>query len=185
MPSNVLTLRRLGRRNSVNAHVWAQCFGDYDRAVFLLIVLDDGDPGAPYGQSRAIQRMHKIAFAAACGLKTDARATRLKRFAIRTGGNFAKFVCRGQPDFYVIGFCGGKAHVSSAEQHRSIVQAKFLKNCFGIANESLVLLVTFFRMGKFEKLNFLELMLAENAARVFPGGACFGAETSGPGGEQI
>src|ERR1700688_4204818 len=93
--TNVLTLRHLRRRNSVNAHVWAQYFGEHNRPVLLLIVVDYGDPGASHGESRAVQRMHKIAFAAACGLKTDARAAHLKRLTVRTRGNFAKFVRRG------------------------------------------------------------------------------------------
>ena len=64
------------------------------------------------------------------------------------------------------------------------MQAKFLQNCLCIADQGLVLLITLFRVGKFEKLNFLELMLPENAACVFPGGACFRAETSGPGSKK-
>src|ERR1700722_6383368 len=128
--------------------------------------------------------MHEIAFAAACRLKTDARTARLKRLTVRTRGNFAKLVRRGQPDFYVVGFCGGKAHISCAQQNRSIVKAEFLQNHFGIANQSLVLLITFFRVGKFEKLNFLELMLVKNAPCIFTGRACFGAEASRPGGKE-
>src|SRR5713226_5416577 len=37
-------------------------------------------------------------------------------------------------------------------------------------------------MRELEELDFLELVLAENAARVFSGGAGFGAEAGGPGG---
>jgi len=39
-------------------------------------------------------------------------------------------------------------------------------------------------MGKFEELNFLELMLAQNAACIFTGRPCFGAEASRPGSEE-
>src|SRR5260370_38323491 len=38
-------------------------------------------------------------------------------------------------------------------------------------------------MRELEKLNFLELMVPENAARIFSRGASFGAEAGGPGGE--
>ncbi len=38
-------------------------------------------------------------------------------------------------------------------------------------------------MSELEELDFLELMLPENAARIFSGGACFGAEAGGPGGD--
>jgi hypothetical protein len=47
-----------------------------------------------------------------------------------------------------------------------------------------MLLVTFIRMSKFKQLNLLELMLPENAACVFPGGARFRSETGSPGGEE-
>ncbi len=64
------------------------------------------------------------------------------------------------------------------------MKAKFLKNRFGIANQRLVLFITFFRVRKFEKLNFLKLVLTQNAARIFPSGARFGAETRGPRGKR-
>src|SRR5206468_8769959 len=38
-------------------------------------------------------------------------------------------------------------------------------------------------MRELEQLNFLKLMLAEDAAGVFAGGSRFGAETSGPSGD--
>ena len=64
------------------------------------------------------------------------------------------------------------------------MQAKFLENGFGVAHQGFVLFVAFFRMRELEKLNLLELMLAENAAGVFSGGAGFGAEASSPGGNM-
>src|SRR5260370_36464277 len=39
-------------------------------------------------------------------------------------------------------------------------------------------------MREFEELDLLELMLAEDTARVFSGGAGFGAEASRPGGDE-
>src|SRR6476661_8442506 len=39
-------------------------------------------------------------------------------------------------------------------------------------------------MRELEELDFLELVLAENAARVFSGGAGFGTEAGGPGGHE-
>ena len=47
-----------------------------------------------------------------------------------------------------------------------------------------MLFITFFRMRELEKLDFLELVLAENATRVFPGGAGFGTEAGGPSGHE-
>ncbi len=39
-------------------------------------------------------------------------------------------------------------------------------------------------MREFEELDLLELMLAQDTARVFSGGAGFGAEASRPGGDE-
>src|SRR5437879_9726942 len=39
-------------------------------------------------------------------------------------------------------------------------------------------------MCELEELNFLKLMLAKNAARIFSGGAGFGTEASRPGGDM-
>jgi len=61
------------------------------------------------------------------------------------------------------------------------VEPEFLQNRFGIANQGFVLLITFFRVGKFEKLDFLELMLTENAARIFTGGEVLFAKAGGVG----
>src|SRR5215469_17396833 len=52
-----------------------------------------------------------------------------------------------------------------------------------MVGQGFVFLVAFFRMRELEQLNFLKLMLAEDAAGVFAGGSRFGAETSGPSGD--
>ena len=101
-------------RNAVCAHVWAEGFRDKDGAILLLIVVHDSDPGTADGEARAVQGVYKFTFAAGSGLETYAGAARLKGFAIRTRGDFAKLVGGRQPDFQVIGFCGGEAHVTGA-----------------------------------------------------------------------
>src|SRR5690242_11618943 len=62
-----------------------------------------------------------------------------------------------------------------------MVQTQFLQNGLGVFGQGFVLLVAFFWVSEFEKLDFLELMLAEDAARIFSGRPGFGAEASGPG----
>ncbi len=64
--------------------------------------------------------------------------------------------------------------------HDAVVQAEFLKNLFGIGDERFELLVTLFRAREFEHFNFLELVLALQAARVFSGRAGFGAKAGRP-----
>jgi len=45
---------RLGGRDEVNAHVWAQYVRDDDRAIGLLIIFHDGDPGTPHGEAGTV-----------------------------------------------------------------------------------------------------------------------------------
>src|SRR5207253_11191139 len=62
------------------------------------------------------------------GLVAYTGTARLKGFAVRAGRDFAKFIARGKPDFEVVGFRGGKTHVTGREQNGAIVQAEFLEN---------------------------------------------------------
>src|SRR6266436_5645204 len=171
-------------RNPVDAHVWAQDVREQDGAIGLLTIFDDGDPGASDGQAGTVQRVDELALAAGFWLEANSGAARLKGFAVRTGRNFTKSVARRQPDFEVVRFRGSKAHISGGKQHGAVVQPKFLENGLRVSCERLVLFVAFFRMREREELDFLELVLAENAARVFTGGAGFRAEAGGPGSHE-
>src|SRR5579885_3363229 len=140
----------LTRRNPVNSHIRPQRFGNYDRTIRLLIILDDSYPGAAHSQAGAVQRVDKLTFPAALRLEADSGAARLKRFAIRAGGNLAEFIARGKPDFDVVSLGGGEAHVAGAEQHGAVVQAELLQNHFGVAGQRLVFFVASFRVREFE-----------------------------------
>ena len=63
------------------------------------------------------------------------------------------------------------------------MEAEFLENDLRISYQRFVLLVAFVRMREFEELNFLELMLTKDSARVLSGGARFGAEAGRPRGD--
>src|SRR5713226_5003408 len=149
------------RWNAVDAHVWAKHLRDKDGTIGLLIILDECDPSAANRQPRTVERMHKVALAAAFGLETDARAARLKGFTIRAGRNFAKFIAGRQPHLEVVRFRGSKTHVAGAKQHGAMMQAESLKNRFGISHQSFEFFITLLRVRKLKELDFLELMLAE------------------------
>src|SRR5260370_19481569 len=120
-------------RNSVNSHVGAKDFRDQNRAICRLIILHDGDPGAAEGEAGAVQSVNEVTLAALFGFEANAGPAGLKRFAVRAGRNFAEFAACRQPDFEVVSFRGGKAHVSSAEQDGAIVKPEFLKYGFRIS----------------------------------------------------
>ena len=71
--------RRSGGGDAVDSHIGAQGFGDQNRAVGLLIIFDNGDPGASDSETGAVQCVYKIAFAAGFWLVANAGAARLKR----------------------------------------------------------------------------------------------------------
>src|SRR5579884_4337041 len=124
--------------------------------------------------------MHEFAFSSTLGLKADSRAARLKRFAIRAGRNLAEFPARGKPNFQIVSLRGGKTHVSRAEQDRAVMQAELLENGFRIPRQGFVLFVTFLRMRELEELDFLKLMLPQDAPRILSGCSSLGAETRSP-----
>src|ERR1700687_1227537 len=95
-------LRR--RRNPVNSHVWAQNIGDQDRAICLLIILDDSDPSAADGEAGAVECVNKVALATTLWLIAYTGAPGLEGCAVRAGRDFSKFVARRQPDFDVVCF---------------------------------------------------------------------------------
>src|ERR1700761_3931554 len=71
------------RWNPIDSHIWPQSLRNKDRAIGLLIVLDNRDPCAPDGQPGAVQRVDKLTFSAGLRPEADAGATRLKGFAVR------------------------------------------------------------------------------------------------------
>src|SRR5437867_10920888 len=95
-------------RDTVNAHVWAEGPGDEDRAIGLLKILNNCNPRTAHGESRTVERVHKVAFAAALWLASDARTARLEGLAVRARRNFAEFVAGGQPNLDVVGFRGSE-----------------------------------------------------------------------------
>ena len=124
-----------------------------------------------------------LAFAPA-GPVADVGAARLEGLEVGAGGDLAVELLAGKPDFEVEGLGGGEAGVAGAEQNAAIGQAEGLENLFGVAGQPLVLGVGVFGAGELDQLDFLKLMLADDAARVFAGGSGLGAEAGRVGRER-
>ena len=120
---------------------------------------------------------------AAARAVADVGAARLEGVEVGAGRDFAVEILAGQPDFEVVSFGGGEAGVAGAEENAAIRQVEGFENLFGVAGEALVLGVGFFRASELDQLDFLKLVLADDAARVFAGCAGFGAEAWRVGGE--
>src|SRR5260370_15777123 len=98
-------LHRLPRcRNPVNSHVGTQDFRYQNRAIRLLIILNDSNPRAADGEPGTVQSVDEVALAAAFRFEANAGAAGLKRFAVRAGRDLAEFVAGGQPNFEVVRF---------------------------------------------------------------------------------
>src|ERR1700684_3759628 len=124
--SRLCALRSTCCRDTVDAHIGSQDLRNDDRPVNLLIILDQGQPGAAHRKAGAVQRVHEFALAT-LGLESNAASSRLKGFAIRAGRNFAELIGRWQPDFNIVSLAGGETHVARAEQDDSIMQPELLQ----------------------------------------------------------
>src|SRR5665213_2739621 len=123
------------RANHFDAKVRAQSFGHNDAAVGLLVVFDDGKPGAADGESAAVESVDEVSFAAA-GFGLNRCPAGLVSLEVGAGRDFLVAVLAGEPDFYVVGLCGRGAHVTGAEDHGAVSEAETLQNVFGVERKS-------------------------------------------------
>src|SRR5215470_14409270 len=107
--------------------------------------------------------MHELALPSTLGLKANARAACLKRFAVRTRGNFHVLTGGRKPGFDVIRFCGSKSRVARAELHDTIVDSQSFEQHFRVAHEGFQFLIAVVWPREFEQLDLLKLMLALDA----------------------
>jgi hypothetical protein len=154
-----------------------QGLGDANRAVGLLIVFEDCEPGAAHSQPAAIEGVDKLGFSlASARTEPDVGTPRLKGVEVRAGGDFPVEPLAWEPDFEIVGLGGRKACVPGAEQNPTIRQFQSFKNLFCVAGELFVLGVGFFGARELDQLDFLKLVLANDAARVLARRASLGAE---------
>ena len=126
------------------AHIGAKRFRNEDGAVGLLVVLENGEPGASDGEAAAIDGVDEFGFRFATGgLETNVGATGLEAFEVGAGRDFAIELLARKPDLKVEGLGRGKAGIASAEQNAAIGKLESFENFFGVARELLVLGVGF------------------------------------------
>ena len=174
-----------------SAHVRLKRIWNQDRAVGLLIVFDNGQPSAAYGEAAAVQCVNEfeLALCALSGLTsrgpvTDVGAARLKGFKVGAGRNLPVKLLAGKPDLEIEGLGRGETGVAGAKKNAAIGKAEGLENLFGVAGEALVLAVGVFGARELDHLDFLKLMLPDDAPRVLARGSSFGAEAGRVGRES-
>ena len=89
-----------------------QNFGDNNRSISLLKILQHRDPCSPHCQGRAVQSVHEFRFRSAGTTKTNVAATRLVAFIIRARRNFAKRILRWQPNLDIVGFRAAETEIT-------------------------------------------------------------------------
>src|ERR1039458_5914142 len=127
--------------NSIqSAHIWTKKLGDKYGAIGLLVVFDNGEPGAAHGETAAIEGMHELRFGLCarrgCGAVADVGTARLKGVEVGAGRDFAIKILARQPDLEVVRLGGGETGVAGAEEDAAVGQAESFKNLLGIPWES-------------------------------------------------
>src|SRR5262245_18614705 len=122
-------------------HVGTQRGGNGDRSILLLIVLEDGDQGAPDREARAVQGVHEARALLARLAAARLNAPRLELAAIRATGDLAIGVLARQPDLDVVGLLRREAHVAGAQRDHAIRQAEALQHFLRASGHALVLVI--------------------------------------------
>ena len=135
----------------------------------------------PTARPQPLRVWTNSAFLAAGGSVADVGAAGLEGLEVGAGADFAVGLLAGEPDFEVVGFGGGEAHVAGAEEHAAVGQAEEFEDALGVAGEALVLGVGVFGAGEFDELDLLELVLADHAADVLAVLPASAAEAGGVG----
>src|SRR4029078_8749858 len=110
------------------------------------------------------------------GAVADVRAPRLEVEEVRTRGDLAKRVLPRQPHLDVVRLRRGEAHVAGGERDDAIVEIQRLEDRRRRLRQRLELVPRPLRQDELHQLDFFELMLANEAARVLPRGAGLAAE---------
>src|SRR5262245_36214135 len=84
--------------------IWLQGFRNHHRAVLLLIIFHDGDPGSSDRQSRTVQGMNEPDLLTGAWPILYIRPAGLKSIEVAAGGNLAIGILARQPHFDIVAF---------------------------------------------------------------------------------
>ena len=99
-------------------HIRPQDGWNFNRAVRLLVIFQDGHHGSPDSQSGPIERVDKVGlclFLSSGWPILDARSPGLKRFEIAARRNLSVLLLRWEPYLNVVGLRSRKPHIPGAE----------------------------------------------------------------------
>src|SRR6185437_6406679 len=145
-------------------------------AVGLLVVLENRDPGAPDGQAAAVDGVRQTALALAAGAEPNVGPPRLKIREVAAGADLAIRLLAWKPDLEIIGLGRTETEVAGAKAHDPVRQLERLQDGLGVTGELLVILLRTRGLRDLHQFDFLELVLANDAADVFSVRARLAAE---------
>ena len=164
---------------SVFADPFPQRFGDQNRAVGLLVVLQDGDDRAADGDGRAVERVDELRAFFAFHFVADVEPAGLVVGAVRGAGDFAilaAVAAAGHPGFQVELAIGRAAEVAGGDVEHAVGNAEAVEDLAFEVAEVVVHVLALLGQREGEHLDLGELMHAIQAARRPAGRAGFGAE---------
>ena len=156
--------------------------GKGDAPVRPLALLEDGHQGPARREARAVQGVDELGLGPARRAVADSRPPGLEVPKIAARGDLPVGVLGGEPDLQVVGLGGGEAEVPGAERYRPVVEPQELEHPLGVGGERFELLLARLGPGELHQLHLVELVLADEPARVLSVGARLAPEAGGAGG---
>ena len=142
----------------------------------LLVGFEERDYCSGDGEAGGVQRVEEFGFAFVVAFEADVGAAGLVVGEVAAAAAFEPFVGAGRPDLDVVAFAGAEAEVGGGEGDDTVVQAEGLQDVFGGLAEGFDFVPAIFGFDEFNHFDFVELVDAHDAARIFAGGSGFAAE---------
>ena len=120
--------------------------------------------------------MDELRLALGIAAELDVGAARLIVRAVRARGDLAVLVLCGEPDLEVVRRRRREAHVARAELDDVVRQLEEAQDVFSRVDHRVELVPARLRLDEFDELDLVELVLANEAARVAASAAGLGAE---------
>ena len=132
-----------------------------------------------------VERMHELRLLARCGTKANVRPTRLEVCEEAAARYFEPLPDAGGEDFKVVGLCTGESGIARGQQQHTIRKLKALQDCFRLAGDQFQLFQRGVGIGIADQLHLVELVHAQQSARVLSGGPGFTTEAGAKGTEAL
>src|SRR5439155_22195000 len=132
------------------------------------------------GQATAVERVEELGLAGLRAPEAQVGAAGLEGLEVRAGRNLLILAARGKPDFQVIGLGRAETQIGRTQRHHAVGQVQSLEDYARVAREGFELVIRLLGQGELHQLDLLELVLADDAARVLAVGAGFAAKARRP-----